>query len=183
MSDTMDDPPMELEPNVLPGRFRLTMRTMMIAVLTAAMASALFSELWRLLKASSTSNVHVDVPTIVILGICLNAVAIGCWGRLTLEQTFIQIAICCLMVLTAAWIWESKLTRLMRYWLQLSFAVGVVLPLFVRTIIVDKKKPTPRTRRIASNINNIIFAYINFIIVLIVAVFQLLVLYVLSIWQ
>src|SRR5262245_14271974 len=117
MSDTMEDTPAASVASAAPRRLRLTMGTMMAFVLTAAVASALFAELSRLIKAPSVPSLRVDVPAIVLLGISLNAVALGCWRRLPPRQVLAQITLCCLLILGASWLWEWKYFRGLRYWL------------------------------------------------------------------
>lgn len=172
MTEAMDQMTEALSPETPARRVRLTMGTMMIGVLTAAVASALFAELRQLIKTPQSLALQVDVPTIVLLGISLNAVALGCWRKLTVEQVLAQIAICCFLILVGAWIWDAKLTRVLRYWLQLSFGVAFVLPLLVQTVVGGDARNSPRNPWLISSLNNVMLAYVNFVVVLLVAVFQ-----------
>lgn len=160
-------------------RLRFTMRTLMIFVLTAAVASAMFGELARLLKGLPM-NLAIDVPSIVLTAIALNAVALGCLLRLSVDQVLVQITVCCLLVLAGAWLWEWKLDRGLRYWLQASFAAVVVLPLLIKAAAMSEDDPSTRSRRVVAGVEVLLLAYANYVAILVVAMFQTLILVLLA---
>lgn len=159
-----------------PRRFRVSMRTLMIFVLAAAVASALFIELARPFKAKSLTTWAIDVPTIVLLGIALNAVALGCWLRISPDRVLVQFTLCCLLVLGGVWLWQSKFDRGLLYWLQISFAVVVVVPLAGRAMLTRDEIRQARDRRIAVGVNDLLLSYAGFVMFLIMATFQTLIL-------
>src|SRR4051812_16155527 len=107
-----ESPARDTSPGAPARRLRVRMSTLMVFVLTAAVASALFVELRRLLKPmGSSARVDIDVPTVLILGLALNAAALGALRRLAPVQVLVQISVCCLLFLTGVWACEWHLWR------------------------------------------------------------------------
>jgi hypothetical protein len=152
-------------------RFRFTMRSLMLFVLASAVASALFSAV-RGVIPGTTNTFRVDVPAIVLSAIVLNAAALGFWLRLSLNRVLVQVTVCCLLVLGGVWLWEWKFARGLLYWLQASFAVGVVAPLAIRAYLVGDEATAERNRRVVLGVNDLLLAYANFVMILILAIFQ-----------
>jgi hypothetical protein len=119
-------------PSVSPPRrrFRFSIGTMMLFVLTAASASAMAARLHHLLQGDE--RWAIDVPALGTLAISLTAVAIVSVRRGTLHQGMLQVALCCALVLATVGLIEADWTRALPYWFQTCFALIVALPLALR---------------------------------------------------
>ncbi len=61
----------------LRSKFRFTMATVMMAVVTAAVASALFAKTRNHIPTTSYPYLAVDAPAVFVISIVLTAVALG----------------------------------------------------------------------------------------------------------
>src|SRR5271166_623128 len=114
------------------GRIRFSMGAIMMFVLTAAAASALYVKILQHTGAVATPGWTVDIPSLFLLAIGLTAVALSSWKEHTSFQTMLQITLACAGCLTLIWIGEAHHERVIRYWFQGIFATTVSLPLLAR---------------------------------------------------
>jgi len=149
----------------------------MVGVSTAAVGLVLYREVARLVGDSvSRNSTLIDLPVILPIGISLHAIAIGAWLNHSTKQILVQITLCCLWILGGIWIAKAEQQRLFTYWLQISFTLAVVLPLLARRHLRSKQHRRPFDEFILSNINIILFSYLNFVVIIAVLIFQLIVL-------
>jgi hypothetical protein len=115
-----------IETAALPARlawgFRLRLGTMLLLVMAAAPALAIYAKL-------SEDNLGPDEPTVMLLAIVLTGIAVGAWRRASPGQVIAQIGLTCAALLS---LMQYSDTRLANYWLALVFAVAIVLPLLAR---------------------------------------------------
>lgn len=114
-----------------PMRLRISMASIMVLVVAAATASALFAKIAQLVSDGS-AELKYDVPAIVVLGIALTAIALGTLRDHSGVQVMIQATVACLGFLSLIWIIEGGFYRVATYWFQALFASLVVFPLLAR---------------------------------------------------
>ena len=130
-------------------RIRFSIGTIMMFVLMASAAMALFVKIQQLADSVTASVVlppgwHVDVPSLFLLGIVLTAIALGSWKEHTAVQVMLQVTLACFGCLTLIWIGEARYERAIRYWCQATFAATVTLPMLGRRFV---KSGLPRGQR------------------------------------
>jgi hypothetical protein len=99
-------------------RFRFSLGTIMMFVLMAAAALALFAKIQQHTEAVTVYGWSTDAPSLFLLAIGLTAVALGSWKEHAIVQTMLQITIACVGCLTLIWIAEAHYERTIRYWFQ-----------------------------------------------------------------
>jgi hypothetical protein len=125
-------------------KMRFSMATIMMLVVTAAAASALFARVREHTPAATQPYLRIDAPILFTLSILLTAVALGALKSHTAFQTMLQTTIACVGYLTLIWLAERGLERPLLYWFQVSFGLLVTLPLLARRIV---KSEMPRGER------------------------------------
>jgi len=108
------------------SRIRFSMSAIMMFVLTAGTASALYVKILRQVGTVG-AGWKVDLPSLFLLGIGLTAVALSSWKEHTAFQTMLQMTLTCTGCLILIWIGEAHQERLIRYWFQGIFAATVCL--------------------------------------------------------
>jgi hypothetical protein len=146
------------------GRFRLSLATMMMFVLMAAAASALFVEIHGRV-GSGTAGWELDVPILFLLSIGLTGVALGAWKAHTAVQTMLQVTLACLGCLALIWIAEAGFERGVRYWFQGTFALTVCLPLLARRYVKSALPRGPRRTWWKRTCEAVFFAFLNLVLV------------------
>src|SRR4051794_10553872 len=94
-------------------RFRFSMAAIMMLVVTAAAASAVFAKVRSLLLANtaiSTSPWVTDAPALLLLGIVLTALAIAAVRKHTAVQAMLQVTVACLALLPVLYLEEASST-------------------------------------------------------------------------
>jgi hypothetical protein len=124
------------------NRFRFSMGSLLMFVLMAAIASALFVKIRHYSEAITQVGWKIDAPSLFLIGIALTAVALAAWKDHSGFQVMMQVCLTCLGCLTFLWIAEGKHDRAVRYWFQASFAVMVTLPMLGRMYI---RRTMPRS--------------------------------------
>ena len=111
-------------------KFQFAMGTLMMFVLAAASASALFAKVrqhtWVL---SGDATFATDVPVLVLLATVLTAVALAAWKGHSVALAMLQVTLACLGWLALNWMVEARYERAVRYWFEATFAAAVTLPL------------------------------------------------------
>lgn len=115
-------------------KVRISMADVLMLVLAAAAASALFARLRMMIKAKgATDHWDLHVPAVLVLAIVLTCVAIGSWRRFSLAGSTLCATSACLQILSLILLAETAKTapttaKAMLYWLQACFALTVVAP-------------------------------------------------------
>jgi hypothetical protein len=130
-------------------KLRFSMGTIMMFVLMAAAAMALFVKVRHytdlaLVGTAAAAGWRIDVPSLFLLAIGLTALALGSWKEHSAVQIMLQVTLACVGCLTLIWIGEAKYERAIRYWCQGMFAATVTIPMLARRFI---KTGLPRGRR------------------------------------
>ena len=114
-------------------RFQLSLKTIMMIVLTAAAASALFAKIYQ--HTGIFPGWGIDAPSLFLLAIFLTAFALGNWKEHSPSQIMLQITLACLGYLVLIQISEAQFERATRYWFQGVFALTVCAPLLARRYV------------------------------------------------
>ncbi|MDR3638914.1 MAG: hypothetical protein P4L84_34230 [Isosphaeraceae bacterium] len=147
------------------GKVRFNLSTVMMLVLTAAAASALFVKVRFHTGPIASPGWQVDVPSLFLTAIVLTAVALGSWKEHTPVQTMLQIALTCVGCLALIWIGESQYDRAIRYWFQGTFAATVTLPLLARRIVKSEMPRGPRRDWWKKTCEAVFFSFLNMMLV------------------
>ena len=156
-------------------RFRISLATVMIVVVTAAAASALFASLVRHLPTGTIpSAIRYDIAILFVAAIILTGMAIAARKGHSPHLTMFQITLACLAYLGLLSLAEISRGRPVYYWYQASFALMVVIPLIARRIIKRRIDKGPRRTLWMKRCEAVAFAFLNMVLVLIGAGVQLL---------
>ena len=148
-------------------RFRISLATVMIVVITAAAASALFASLVRHLPTGPMSTaIRYDVAILFVLGIILTGMAIAARKAHSPHLAMLQITVACLGYLGLLSLAEISLSRPLFYWYQASFAALVVVPLIARRIVKRQIEKGPRRTLWMKRCEALAFAFLNMVLVL-----------------
>ena len=151
-------------------KIRFSMGTILMFVLMAAAAMALFAKIQHLTDVATRPGVtlpgwKVDVPSLFLLAIVLTAVALGSWKEHTAVQTMLQVTLACLGCLTLIWIGEAQYERAIRYWFQATFAATVTLPLLARRFVKTELPRGPRRDWWKKTCEAVFFSFLNMMLV------------------
>jgi hypothetical protein len=142
---------LEAEAMQLIRKIRFSMGTIMMFVLMAAAAMALFVKIQHLVDGTQLYAAgaippgwNFDVPSLFLLAIALTAVALGSWKEHSAVQTMLQVTLACVGCLSLIWIGEAKYDRAIRYWCQGTFAATVTLPMLARRFVKSGMPRGPR---------------------------------------
>lgn len=114
-----------------PMRFRISMASIMVLVVAAAAASALFAKIVKIIS-DAFGEYKYDAGAVVIIAIALTAIALGTLRNHSGVQMMIQAAGTYLGFLSLLWIIDGEHMRAVFYWFQASFAGMIVFPLLAR---------------------------------------------------
>ena len=150
-------------------KIRFSMGTIMMFVLMAAAAMALFVKIRQLTGELSRRPVPpgwiFDVPSLFLLAIALTAVALGSWKEHSAVQTMLQITLACVGCLSLIWIGEAKYERAIRYWCQGTFAATVTLPMLARRFVKSGMSRGPRRDWWKKTCEAIFFSFLTMMLV------------------
>ena len=150
-------------------RIRISIATIMMLVITAAAASALVARVVQPLQKvlSSVPLGRYNLAAVLILGIVLTGVALAARKGHSPNQAMLQIALACLGFLFAVSLPDFLPPRARIYWLQVLFAVLVVIPLVVRRTLKNRTERGPQRAWRMKTCEAVAFAYFNMILVLV----------------
>jgi hypothetical protein len=147
-------------------RIRFSMGTIMMFVLMAAAAMALFVKIQRLTDGVPIPpGWNLDVPSLFLLAIVLTAVALGSWKEHSAVQTMLQVTLACVGCLSLIWIGEARYDRAIRYWCQGTFAATVTLPMLARRFVKSGLPRGPRRNRWKKTCEAIFFSFLTMMLV------------------
>jgi hypothetical protein len=149
---------------------RFSMGTIMMFVLMAAAAMALFVKTQHLTDSITAPGVlppgwNLDVPSLFLLAIALTAVALGSWKEHTAVQIMLQVTLACFSCLTLIWIGEAQYERAIRYWCQGTFAATVTLPMLGRRFVKSGLPRGPRRDWWKKTCEAIFFSFLTMLLV------------------
>ncbi len=168
----MDDPAIGQDGVAHRGRFRVSIATMLMLVLTAAVASAFFAEV-REHGGSSTPVWKIDLPTLATVAIASTAVALGSMKGHSPVQMMLQATLAYLGYLSLIWLGEAKMERPLLYWFQASFALTVALPMLIRRSVKARMPRGPRRTWWKRTMEAIVFSFLNMLLIVAGAMAQL----------
>jgi len=125
-------------------KIRFSMGTIMMFVLMAAAAMALFVKIRQHTDAVLPAGWKIDVPSLFLLAIGLTALALGSWKEHSAVQIMLQVTFACVGCLTLIWIGEAQYERAIRYWCQGMFAATVTIPMLARRFVKTGLSRGPR---------------------------------------
>lgn len=157
------------------GRFRFSLATILMLVVTAAAASALFSKFNQLIKGTTSDAWDYDLPTLAVLAIGLTALALGGLKDHTAVQTMLQATLAYVGYLSVIWLSEAGLNRLLIYWFQMNFALTVALPMLARRYVKAALPRGPRRSWWKKTCEAVAFSFLNMLLVLAGASIQVLI--------
>ena len=121
--------------------FRLTLSTIMIAVLASATSTAMTVRVYQFLEGDEEGE---EVAALLLIAVILTAIAIGSWRRSSLAAILLQITVCCAFIAGVVELAEP-FPRVFRYTLQVWSALFVALPLVIRRYATPSS-PSKRQR-------------------------------------
>ena len=148
-------------------KLRFSMATMLMLVVTAAVASALFAKIRQHVPAVGQPYLRVDAPALFVLSIGLTAVALGAIKSHSGFQTMLQVIVACLSYLSLIALAESGQERPMLYWFEASFAFLVTGPLLARRLVKTEMERGPRRTWWKKTFEAIFFAFLTIWLVLV----------------
>ena len=147
-------------------KFRFSMATIMIFVVMAAAAMALFAKIQHLAdQAAVPVGWKLDAPMLFLLAIFLTSVALGSWKEHTAVQVMLQVTLACFSCLTLIWIGEGKYERAIRYWCQATFAASVTLPMLARRFVKSSVPRGPRRDWWKKTCEAVFFSFLTMLLV------------------
>lgn len=149
-------------------RPRLTMASVMYAVVTAAAAAALLVRLGRHMPPIPQGpTLRYEIAALFVAAIVLTGAALAARKRHSPYLAMLQITVACLAFLILVSVAEVSTLRPVLYWYQASFAVLVVVPLVIRRVIKLRMQKGPRRAARMKLCEAIAFAFLNMALVLI----------------
>jgi hypothetical protein len=147
-------------------KIRFSMGTIMMFVLMAAAAMALFVKIQRLTDGTPIPpGWNLDIPSLFLLAIVLTAVALGSWKEHSAVQTMLQVTLACVGCLSLIWIGEAQYDRAIRYWCQGTFAATVTLPMLARRFVKSGLPRGPRRDWWKKTCEAIFFSFLTMMLV------------------
>ena len=156
------------------GRFSIG--TVMVFVLTSAVASALFTKVRQNGGPISQQLGYIwidDGANLLLLSIGLTTAALALWKGHNATQAMLQGALTCLLFLTPFWAADAELYRVALYWFQWTLAATVVLPLLIRRLVEQSLPVGPVRERYKSAREMMLLSFLNFVIVISLIIFQM----------
>jgi hypothetical protein len=147
-------------------KFRFSMALVMMLVVTAAAASALFAKIRQLVPANNLPYLRIDAPVLFLLSIGLTAVALGALKKHSLGQMMLQITVACLSYLSLIALAESGVVRPLLYWFQVHFGLLVTLPLVARRLVKTEMERGPNRTLWKNRCEAVFFAFLTMMLVL-----------------
>ena len=156
-------------------KFRFSMATIMMFIVMAAAAMALFVKVANLAEAADAPAAQIgilglagwrlDAPSLFLLAIFLTAVALGSWKEHSSVQIMLQVTLACVSCLTLIWIGEAKYERAVRYWCQATFAALVTLPMLARRFVKSGMPRGPKRDWWKKTCEAIFFSFLTMLLV------------------
>ncbi len=147
-------------------KVRFTMAMVMMMVVTAAVASALFAKIRQHVAAPNQPYLKVDAPILFVLSIGLTAAALGALKGHTAVQMMLQMTVACLGFVVLIGLAEAGWVRPLLYWFQASFGVLVTVPLLARRYVKVEMGRGPKRTWWKNTYEAVFFAFLTQMLVL-----------------
>ncbi len=155
-----------------PPKLGFSMATVMMLVVTASFASALFAKACDHIPANQYPYMKVDAPAVFVASIALTAVALGALKSHSVEQVMLQVELACLAYIALISLAEAGAFRPMLYWFQACFAVLAVGPLLARSYVKAKMERGPRRTWCKKTTEAVLFSFFTIFLVLVSSFLQ-----------
>lgn len=149
-----------------PRKFRFSMSTAMLAVVTAALASAVFARARAHVTVAGRPYLDVDVPAVFVISIALTALAFGALKAHSAKQVMLQMILAYLGYFSVILLAEAGATRPLLYWVQAGFFLQVVLPLIARSYLKAEMGRGPRRAWWKKTTEAVIFSFFTIAVVM-----------------
>jgi hypothetical protein len=153
-------------------KVRFTMATVMMMVVTAAVASAVFAKARDHIPTAQYPYLSVDVPAVFVISIILTAVALGALKSHSPGQIMLQIVLACLSYFGLISLAEAGAVRPLLYWFQISFALQAALPLIARSYVKAEMERGPRQAWWKKTTEAVLFSFFTIFIVMVSSFLQ-----------
>jgi hypothetical protein len=153
-------------------KFRFSMATVMMLVVTAAVAFALFAKTRDHIPTAQHPYLAVDAPAVFVTSIVLTAIALGALKSHSPGQVMLQVVLACLSYIGLISLAELGAFRPLLYWFQASFAVLAAGPLVVRASVKADMERGPRRTWWKKSTEAVLFSFFTVVIVLISSFLQ-----------
>jgi len=153
-------------------KMRFTMATVMMLVVTAAVAFALFAKARDHIPTAQYPYLAVDAPSVFVISITLTAIALGALKAHSSGQIMLQIVLACLAYLGLISLAELGALRPLLYWFQSCFALLATGPLIARSYVKAEMERGPRRTWWKKTTEAILFSFFTISIVLISSFLQ-----------
>jgi hypothetical protein len=153
-------------------KIRFTMATVMMAVVTAAVASALFIKVRDHIPTAQYPYLAVDAPIIFILSITFTAIALGALKAHSAGQVMLQIVLAYLAYVGLISLAEVGLVRPVLYWFQVCFALLAMIPLVARSYVKTEMERGPRRTWWKKTTEAVLFSFFTIFIVMVSSFLQ-----------
>jgi carbon starvation protein CstA len=147
------------------GKIQFSLGTLMMAVLAAAAALALYAKVLYHTEVVNQTVWKFDVPSLFLLAITLTALALGSWKAHSSVQILLQITLASVGCPILIWIGEGQHERVIRYWFQGTFAATVVLPLLARRYVKSRLPRGPKRDWWKKTCEAMFFSFLNMLLV------------------
>lgn len=141
------------------SRWRVSLATLMLMVLTAALGVATFVKVR--LQFDPVSTEATDLPAVFVIAVALTGLAIGGARRYTTDQTLIHISTA-YAVVTSGILFAEMSDRLALYWLEIVVAATIAVPFTVQALLLGaRRRERCEKRRIKRWVELLILAHLN----------------------
>jgi hypothetical protein len=157
-----------------PWKIQFAMGTLMMFVLAAATATALFAKVRHYAGSLvGDATAATDAAVVFLLATALTAFALAAWKGHSVPLAMLQVNLACLGWLILIWVVEARYERAVRYWFEAAFAAAVVLPLLVRRAVKSSLPRGPRRNWWKNACEAVSFSFLNMLLVSAGALLQL----------
>jgi hypothetical protein len=147
-------------------KMRFTMATVMMLVVTAAVAFALFAKARDHVPNVQYPYVNIDAPAIFVISIALTAIALGALKAHSSGQIMLQVVLAYLAYLALISMAEAGLVRPLMYWFQACFALLATAPLIARAHVKAEMERGPRRTWWKKTTEAVLFSFLTICLVL-----------------
>jgi hypothetical protein len=148
-------------------KMRFTMATVMMLVVTAAVAFALFAKARDHIPTATHPYMNVDAPAVFVISIALTGMALGALKAHSPGQIMLQVVLAYLAYLGLITLAEAGAFRPLLYWFQASFAILAVGPLIARSYVKAEMERGPGRTWWKKTTEAILFSFFTITIVLV----------------
>ena len=153
-------------------KMRFTMATVMLLVVTSAVAFALFAKARDHVPNGQYPYINVDAPAVFVISIALTAIALGALKAHSSGQIMLQVVLACLAYLGLITLAEIGAVRPLLYWFQVCFALLATAPLIARSYVKMEMERGPRRTWWKKTTEAVLFSFFTICIVLISSFLQ-----------